>query len=189
MSETIYANGDHSGESTEGDAVEVEVSSQSSVISKTIINSKQILKADEEAKDQIYEEVDQENLISDGDIDNMIFKSFEAVKQPIKELKREFGGRSKASQKIDGKWQNVQGVQIGAPWHGIGTKRASAVRRPQGSDTTVARREAGETGLSRQWRARSLGTKIRHLAPRTSARWHLGSLAQSAGAHAGSFLL
>ncbi|MCD7473558.1 hypothetical protein HAX54_015469, partial [Datura stramonium] len=39
MSEIIYANGDHCGESIEGDVVEVKVSSHSSAISKAISNS------------------------------------------------------------------------------------------------------------------------------------------------------
>ncbi|MCE3216495.1 hypothetical protein HAX54_006691 [Datura stramonium] len=37
MSETIYANGDHSEKSIERDAVEVEVADQSSAISKAIL--------------------------------------------------------------------------------------------------------------------------------------------------------
>ncbi|MCD9560859.1 hypothetical protein HAX54_019667, partial [Datura stramonium] len=55
----------------------------SSAISKTITNLEQILK-------------------SDGDTDNIIFESFEAAKQSIEELKREFDSGSKASQEIDG---------------------------------------------------------------------------------------
>ncbi|MCD7450684.1 hypothetical protein HAX54_008138, partial [Datura stramonium] len=44
VSETIYVNSDHFGGNFEGDAIEVEVYSQSSVISKTIIGLEQILK-------------------------------------------------------------------------------------------------------------------------------------------------
>ncbi|MCE2055158.1 hypothetical protein HAX54_042081, partial [Datura stramonium] len=72
MSETIYANGDHSGENIEGNVEEVEVSSQSSIISKTTTGLKQILKVDEEAKYKMDKEVDHKDLISDGETDSMI---------------------------------------------------------------------------------------------------------------------
>ncbi|MCE3049347.1 hypothetical protein HAX54_044667, partial [Datura stramonium] len=53
ISETTYANGDHSKESIEGDAVEVEGFDQSSVILKEIPSLEKMLKADEEAKYQM----------------------------------------------------------------------------------------------------------------------------------------
>ncbi|MCE2055484.1 hypothetical protein HAX54_042725 [Datura stramonium] len=92
MSGTLYANGDYSGESIEEDAMEIEVSSQSFVLSKIITDSKQILKVGG-AKDQIDEKVDCEDTYG------MIFGSFEAAKQSIEELKRESGGGSYADAK------------------------------------------------------------------------------------------
>ncbi|KAK4355682.1 hypothetical protein RND71_024653 [Anisodus tanguticus] len=106
VSETIYANGDHSGESIEGDVVEAAVSGQSSAISRSITGAEQILEADGEAKDQIDEEVDHEGLISDGETDGMVFGSSEASRQFMEELERESGGGSyagaEASQEMDG---------------------------------------------------------------------------------------
>ncbi|XP_049408463.1 translocase of chloroplast 159, chloroplastic isoform X1 [Solanum stenotomum] len=102
VSGTIYANGDHSGESIEGDVVEVEVSGQTSAISRSITGSEQ----EGEAKDHIGEEADLEGSVSDGETDGMIFGSSEAAKQFMEELERESGGGSYAgaevSQDIDG---------------------------------------------------------------------------------------
>ncbi|CAN4091441.1 unnamed protein product [Withania somnifera] len=101
-SETIYANGNHSGESIEGDVVEVEVPSQTSAISRSIMGSEQY----GEAKDHIDEAVNLEVSVSDEETDGMIFGSSEAAKQFIEELERESGGGSyagaEASQEIDG---------------------------------------------------------------------------------------
>nr|XP_009781899.1 PREDICTED: translocase of chloroplast 159, chloroplastic isoform X2 [Nicotiana sylvestris] len=110
VSETIYANGDHSEGSIEGDVVEAEVSGQSSAIPRSISGSQQILEADGEAKDQIDEEAELEGSISDGETDGMIFGSSEAARQFIEELERESGGDSYTgaeashdhSQEIDG---------------------------------------------------------------------------------------
>nr|XP_016482778.1 PREDICTED: translocase of chloroplast 159, chloroplastic-like [Nicotiana tabacum] len=110
VSETIYANGDLSEGSIEGDVVEAEVSGQSSAISRSISGSQQILEADGEAKDQIDEEAELEGSISDGETDGMIFGSSEAARQFIEELERESGGDSYTgaeashdhSQEIDG---------------------------------------------------------------------------------------
>lgn len=66
----------------------------------------QILKANGEAKDHIFEEVDIENSISYRETKDMIFGSFEADKQFIEELARGCGGGSyacdEALQEIDG---------------------------------------------------------------------------------------
>ncbi|PHT38667.1 Translocase of chloroplast, chloroplastic [Capsicum baccatum] len=101
-SETIYANGDHSGESIKGDVVEAEVSGQTSAVPRSITGSEQ----DGEAKDHIDEEADLEGSVSDGETDGMIFGSSEAAKQFIEELERESGGVSYAgaesSQEMDG---------------------------------------------------------------------------------------
>ncbi|MCD7468831.1 hypothetical protein HAX54_007329 [Datura stramonium] len=56
MSKNVYVNCDHFEGNIEGDAEEVEISSQSSAISKTTTDLKQILKVDEEAQYQIDEE-------------------------------------------------------------------------------------------------------------------------------------
>ncbi|MCD7447183.1 hypothetical protein HAX54_025529 [Datura stramonium] len=101
ISETTYANGDHYEESIEEDAVEFEVFDQSSAILKAIPSLEKTLKADAEEKYQMDVEVDQEDLISYGEIDNTIFGSFKAAKQFIEQLKRESGDGSKASQEID----------------------------------------------------------------------------------------
>ncbi|KAJ8553757.1 hypothetical protein K7X08_024435 [Anisodus acutangulus] len=105
MSETIYDNGDYSIEIIEGFVLKIEVSGQSSDILRSINGSKQILEADGEAKDQIYEEADLEGSISYGEIDDMIIGSSKVAKQFIEDLEGEFGGGSnagtKASQKID----------------------------------------------------------------------------------------
>lgn len=99
---TIYVNGDHSGESIEGDVVEAEVPGQTSALSRSITGSEQ----DGEAKDHIDEEADLEGSVSDGETDGMIFGSSEAAKQFMEELERESGGGSyagaEASQDIDG---------------------------------------------------------------------------------------
>ncbi|XP_059294724.1 uncharacterized protein LOC132047737 [Lycium ferocissimum] len=87
VSETIYGNSDHSGESIEGVVVEVEVSGQSSDISESITSSDQILEADGEAGGQINEEVDLEGSISYGDTSSMIFGSSEAAKQLLRSWK------------------------------------------------------------------------------------------------------
>ncbi|XP_059306946.1 uncharacterized protein LOC132058475 [Lycium ferocissimum] len=106
MSETIYSNGDHFGESIEGVVVEVEVSGQSSAVSESITSSDQILKADGEADGQINEKVDLEGSISCGDTSSMVFESSEAAKQFIEELERESSGGSyvgvEASKEING---------------------------------------------------------------------------------------
>ncbi|KAJ8547434.1 hypothetical protein K7X08_011020 [Anisodus acutangulus] len=105
VSETIYANGDHSGESIEGDVVEAEVTGQSSAISRSITGSEQILEADGEAKYQIDEEADHEGSISDGETDGMVFGSSEAARHFMEELERESGGGyagAEASQEMDG---------------------------------------------------------------------------------------
>lgn len=52
--------------------MEAEVSNQSSIVSRSITSSEQILKVDEEAKDQINEDVEIKDLISYGEIYNMI---------------------------------------------------------------------------------------------------------------------
>ncbi|XP_060178753.1 translocase of chloroplast 159, chloroplastic [Lycium barbarum] len=103
VSKTIYANGDHSGESIEGDVVEAEVSGQSSAISRAITGSEQ----DGKAKDQIDEEAYHEGgAILDEETDGMVFGSSEAARKFIEELERESGGGSfagaEASQEMDG---------------------------------------------------------------------------------------
>ncbi|KAJ8558117.1 hypothetical protein K7X08_004883 [Anisodus acutangulus] len=78
-SENLYVNGDHFGESIEGDAVEAEVTSQSSVRTGSITSSDQMSEARGEAKDKKDEEAGLEGL-SDGNIDGMCFGSFETAK-------------------------------------------------------------------------------------------------------------
>ncbi|KAH0674426.1 hypothetical protein KY284_025513 [Solanum tuberosum] len=84
ISETTCASGDLYKESIERDVLEVKVSDQSSVISKSINDSEQILKADGESRDQIEEEAD----IEVSETNDMIFESFEAAKKSIEEMIR-----------------------------------------------------------------------------------------------------
>ncbi|KAJ8558116.1 hypothetical protein K7X08_004882 [Anisodus acutangulus] len=95
-SENLYVNGDHFGESIEGDAVEAEVTSQSSVRTGSITSSEQMSEASGEAKHKKDEEAGLEGL-SDGKIDGICFGSFEIAKQFIEELKMEYSGGSYSS--------------------------------------------------------------------------------------------
>ncbi|XP_060186750.1 uncharacterized protein LOC132616160 [Lycium barbarum] len=114
VSETICDNGDHSEESIKGIVVEVEVSSQSSVVSKSITNSDQILEADGEADGQINKEVNLEGSISYGETNNMVLGCSEADKQIIEELKKDSGGESygsaNSSQEINGQIITDSGI-------------------------------------------------------------------------------
>lgn len=68
ISENQYASDDIIGESIKGDIVKVEVLDQSSIISRSIIGSEQILEVDEKVKDLMNDEAP----ISYGEIYNMI---------------------------------------------------------------------------------------------------------------------
>lgn len=100
MSETIFANNDLFGESIQKDGVKVKASVESFVISRSITNLVQILKANGED-----EEVDLNGQISGGEIDDIIFESSKGDKKVIEELEREYGDGScygiEASQEID----------------------------------------------------------------------------------------
>ncbi|KAK4366036.1 hypothetical protein RND71_013916 [Anisodus tanguticus] len=95
-SENLYVNGDHFGESIEGDVVEAEVASESFVITGSITSSEQMSKASGEAKDKKDEEAGLKGS-SDGKTDGMYFVSFETVKQFIEELEMEYSGGSYSS--------------------------------------------------------------------------------------------
>ncbi|KAH0754091.1 hypothetical protein KY290_024361 [Solanum tuberosum] len=82
ISETICASGDLYKESIERDVLKVKVYDQSSVISRSINDSEQILKAYGESRDQIEEEADIEVF----ETNNMIFESSEDAKKSIEEL-------------------------------------------------------------------------------------------------------
>ncbi|KAJ8551383.1 hypothetical protein K7X08_000753 [Anisodus acutangulus] len=92
--ETIYDNGDHSGESIKRVVVEVEVSCQSSFVLESIISSDQVLEADGVVDGQINEEVLLEGSISYGETSKMTLECSEADKQFIEELEKEFCGKS-----------------------------------------------------------------------------------------------
>ncbi|KAH0668946.1 hypothetical protein KY289_023439 [Solanum tuberosum] len=81
-SETICASGDLYKESIERDVLKVKVFGQSSVISRSINDSEQILKAYGESRDQIEEEVDIEVF----ETNDMIFESSEDAKKSIEEM-------------------------------------------------------------------------------------------------------
>ena len=71
----IYTNGDLYGENIDKDIWEVDVIDQSLAISRTIIDSDQILEANGENVDQIYGEADLEDQISGEAIDDTTFQS------------------------------------------------------------------------------------------------------------------
>ena len=105
MSGAMYVDGDLYGESTEEDVWEVEVSDQSSAISRLVIGLDQILEVNGENVDQIYGEADPEDQISGQAIDDIIFQSSKDDKWVIDEHISKFDGVSyngaKASQEID----------------------------------------------------------------------------------------
>ncbi|KAF3631219.1 putative digalactosyldiacylglycerol synthase 2, chloroplastic-like [Capsicum annuum] len=72
VSENQYANDDFIGESIKGNEVEVEVSDQSPIVSRSITGSEQILKVYEEAKDSMNDGVEIKAPVSDGETYNMI---------------------------------------------------------------------------------------------------------------------
>lgn len=85
--EVTYVDDDHSRESNERDIVGVEVPSQPCDISRSVMDSEQVLKVD-------------------GETNNIVFQSPEVGKQVIEELERKSGGGSytstEASQESDG---------------------------------------------------------------------------------------
>lgn len=97
ISETTCASGDLYKESIDGEVLEAEVFGQSSAISSPINGLEKFLKADGGSRDQIEKEVLGSN--------NMLFESFEAAQKYIKEMIREYDGRSyvgvETSQEID----------------------------------------------------------------------------------------
>ncbi|MCD7472954.1 hypothetical protein HAX54_014392 [Datura stramonium] len=78
-SETIYVNGYHFRGNFKEDATKIKSLANHLPYQKIITGSEQILKADGEATDKIDDEVDHEDLISNGQIDSIVFGSFEAV--------------------------------------------------------------------------------------------------------------
>ena len=105
MSGAMYVDGDLYGESTEEDVWEVEVSDQSSAISRLVIGLDQILEVNGENVDQIDGVADLEGQISGEAIDDITFETSKHDKQVIEELERKFDGASyygvEASQEID----------------------------------------------------------------------------------------
>uniref|UniRef100_M1C4N4 Uncharacterized protein n=1 Tax=Solanum tuberosum TaxID=4113 RepID=M1C4N4_SOLTU len=101
----IYVDGDLYGESIEKDVWEVEVSDQSSAISRSVIGLDQILKANGENVDQIDGEADLEGQILGEAIDDITFESSKADKHVFEELERKYDGVSyygvEASEIID----------------------------------------------------------------------------------------
>ena len=94
MSGAMYVDGDLYGESTEEDVWEVEVSDQSSVISRSIIGLDQILEANGENAAQLDGEADLEGQISGKIIDDITFETSKDDKQVIEELERKSDGVS-----------------------------------------------------------------------------------------------
>lgn len=88
VSETIYASGDFYEEIIKGDVLEVEVFDQSA-ISRSIVGLEQTLEAN--GKD---EDSDPEGQISREETEDMIFRSFEADKLIMEEIKTKFDGGS-----------------------------------------------------------------------------------------------
>uniref|UniRef100_M1DN96 Uncharacterized protein n=1 Tax=Solanum tuberosum TaxID=4113 RepID=M1DN96_SOLTU len=86
---SIYADGDLYGESIEEDVWKVEISNQSSAISRSVIGLDQILEANGDDEYQIEEEVD----IEVSETNKMLFESSEAAKISIEEMVREYGSR------------------------------------------------------------------------------------------------
>ncbi|KAF3672168.1 putative laccase-5 [Capsicum annuum] len=72
MFETLYVSDDLNEESIKRDVVEVDVSNKSSIVSRSITGSKQILEVDKEAKDLMNDELERKASILDGETYNMI---------------------------------------------------------------------------------------------------------------------
>ena len=105
MSGAMYVDGDLYGESTEEDVWEVEVSNQSSAISRLVIGLDKILEVNGENVDQIDGVANLEGQISGEAIDDITLETSKHDKQVIEELERKFDGASyygvEASQEID----------------------------------------------------------------------------------------
>ncbi|KAI3449500.1 hypothetical protein Pfo_006165 [Paulownia fortunei] len=107
---TVQTNGEHTGVHAQNnglaDGVFEESKWTASGEPKAILDPQEI----REVEDEIYEEVQPEDSMSDGDTDGMIFGSSEAAKKFIEELERESGGDShtgagsslQQSRRIDG---------------------------------------------------------------------------------------
>lgn len=72
MSKTLCVSDDYIEESIKQDVMKVEVSNQSSSLSRSIIGSKQKLKVDEKAKDSMNDKVKSKTRIFDWEAYNMI---------------------------------------------------------------------------------------------------------------------
>uniref|UniRef100_M1DWY1 Uncharacterized protein n=1 Tax=Solanum tuberosum TaxID=4113 RepID=M1DWY1_SOLTU len=90
MFKSMYLDGDLHRESIDGHILEVEVSSQSSVISRSVTGLDRTLETNGENDDQINEEVDFEV----SKTNDMIFENSEASKKSIEEIIREYGNGS-----------------------------------------------------------------------------------------------
>ncbi|KAF3666326.1 hypothetical protein FXO37_10615 [Capsicum annuum] len=172
--ETLFAGDEFIAKSIKEDILEVEVSDQSSIVSRSFASSEEILEADEEAKDQIDEGIEIKVTISDGETYNT-----------IEELDRKSSGGyyygAEASQKIEYqiviKSNEEDGIDEIFSCYGVSSKRRKGELRSQHHKTQQGQIDDGKS--SSLEKERGVGGKLLGFSPRHRSKLRLSSSATS----------